>query len=129
MKNTNKFTGKYGRENQLQNGAAILLAKDKTVTEIIDTQHVQHAVAAFDKALADMARKTLEAHIKAFESEGDFKLFCRDRLTVISFEDNEFRKEMYLDYESPEEPGIFLFKFSTEITTKYENGVLTTTFG
>lgn len=129
MKNTNKFTGKYGRENQLQNGAAILSAKDKTVTEIVDTRHVQQAVAAFDKALADMTRKTLEAKGFTFDSEGDFKLFCRDRLTVISFEENEFRKEMYLDCISPDEPGTFLFKFSSEITTKYENGVLTTTFG
>lgn len=99
------------------------------VQEIINAEHVKRAVADFDKALADMTRKTLEAKGFTFESEGDFKLFCRDRLTVVSFEENEFRKGMYLDCISPDEPGTFLFKFSTEITTKYENGVLTTTFG
>lgn len=156
MKKKILYTGVHGREANMEI-AKTLLSKEKPyaqtatlnivnteevdiafvkpfpgksfVQEIVNAEHVKRSVAAFDKHLAEQTRKVLEAKGFTFENEGDFKLFCRDRLTVVSFEDNEFRKEMYLDLKSPEEPGTLLFRFSTEITTKYDNGVLTTTFG
>jgi len=151
MKKKILFTGDYGREKAMS-AARIMLDSNKAhvevlkqrvgkegaagaadcksfVQDIINAEHVKRSVAAFDKHLAEQTRKVLEAKGFTFESEGDFKLFCRDRLTVVSFEDNEFKKEMYLDLKSPEEPGTLLFRFSTEVTTRYDNGVLTTTFG
>lgn len=81
------------------------------------------------EALEKLVKKRLEVIGHTFLSQEEFYSFCSKRIQKVSFTEEPFRHEIYLDFVDKNNRGTLLATYSTEINIERNGCLATITLG
>lgn len=90
------------------------LKEPKSLWQFIMDDCRSKLVSKRDEALQVKVKERLTLLGYIFSSQMEFETFCLKRIMLIQI--GQFQKELYLDYVSEDDKGIFIISYNDEIT-------------
>jgi hypothetical protein len=93
------------------------LEDPKSLSQFIMDDYSSKLISKRDEALQIKIKERLSFLGYVFSSQIRFETFCSERIMLIQI--GQFQKELYLDYVSEDDKGIFIISYKDEITLDY----------
>ena len=103
--------------------------KNENLVDYLVQTCIEEVSKKHSDILSQYIRKNLEDFGFFFESQNDFLDFAKNRITRISFSENMYHFEYYLDYTSETDKGILIGISNGNVKWTYEPNRITVTVG
>lgn len=99
------------------------------IAEYIQYQISRQLSNELDLKLKEYLRDNLSKMGHQFHSDSDFLGFCKERIRLVSFTENPYRNELYLDFVDADNRGTLVGVYSTEINVYQDANTIKVTIG
>ena len=99
------------------------------IIEYIQDQINRQLANELDSKLKEYLRGNLSKIGYQFHSDSAFFDFCKERIRLVSFPENPYRNELYLDFVDVENKGTLIGVYSTELNIYQDGDTIKMTIG